>query len=124
MTTHEDIPRKIADTRHKMREKLGVSGKTLSASLRKGGRKLPRGVRAQARKLAEAESFADHPRLRLTLDPDALDKAAHRTTDHLDTVDPADQRLGWWLGVLGGLVFNLLVFAVIVIVILRWRGFV
>lgn len=124
MTTLEEIPQKIADTHHKMRDKLGVGGNTLADSLRKGGRELPRGVRAHVRKLAEAEAFADHPRMRMTLDARALGKAADRAAEHLDKVDPVDRQLGWWLGVLAGLVFNLLLLSVIVIALLRWRGFV
>lgn len=107
-----------------MRDKLGAGGKTLKAALRTHGRHLPKRVRAHIRALADAERFADHPKLRLTLDAAALGKAAATAQDHLRKIDKADRRKGWWLGVLGGLVFNLLLLFAICICVLVWLGYV
>ena len=121
--THARIPDRIAEITALMRAKLGARGRTLEATLRAARHRLPRHVRAQAQRLAEAERFATHPKLRLTLDATALDRAARTVEDHLTAIDLADRRKGWWLGMLGGLAFNLLAFAALLVGLLMWRGF-
>ncbi|TDK52638.1 hypothetical protein [Antarcticimicrobium luteum] len=119
-----DIETRIAEIAALMHAKLGVRGATLRAALGRAGRRLPRRIRAQARLLAEAEPFAHHPKLRLTLDTMALGKAAGEVEAHLEAIDLADRRKGWWLGMLGGLAFNILAFFALLVVVLRWRGFI
>lgn len=111
----------IAQTVGLLREKLGVRGKTLEAAVRKARHRLPRRVHKQAMKLAQAEDRAAHPRLRLTLNTPALSKAAREVRTHLESIDLADRRKGWWLGMLGGLAFNLLLLLVLLLVFWGWR---
>lgn len=121
--THAQIPDRIAEITALMHARLGARGSTLRDVLRRARHRLPRRIRAQAARLAEAESFAAHPRLRLTLDTAALDKAAREVETHLNTIDLADRRKGWWLGMLGGLAFNMLAFLALLLALLVWRGY-
>lgn len=114
----------IADVAALLRGKLGVRAATLDGALRKARHRMPRAVYKQGLRLAGAEPLAGHPKLRLTLDRDGLRGAAAEVRTYLEAQDRADRRKGWWLGMLGGLAFNILLFAVLVVLVLRWRGFV
>jgi hypothetical protein len=105
-----------------MREKLGIKGANFETALRHAKRRLPRNLYRQALVLARAEPLASHPKLRQTLDHAALEQAAQVMRTYLEEIDLADQRKGWWLGMLGGLSFNLLFFGVVLVTVLVWRG--
>lgn len=120
MSEHDQIPDQIETTLALMRQKLGGGGATLKDALRKRGSRLPRRVRARIHELAEAETFATHPKLRFTLDATALTKAATVAQDHLSSIDLSDRRKGWWLGMLGAMAFNLLLFFAICVAVLVW----
>lgn len=122
MTAQQRTAEDIARIRDLLRDKLGAGGASLEAVLRKARHRLPRAVYAQAKLLAEAENLAAHPKLSLTLDAEALHAAATQVQTHLDLIDLADRRRGWWLGMLGGLVFNLLALVALLIGVLVWRG--
>lgn len=107
-----------------MRVKLGVRGSSFAAVLARAGRHLPRHIRADGQMLSQALSRADHPRLALTLDLPSLQRAAQSMRTHLDGIDVADRRWGFFLGLLGGMAFNLLAFAALLILFLVWRGLV
>jgi hypothetical protein len=123
MSEQTEIETQISRAMLLLREKLGVRGKTLSKALGKARRRLPRRVHRQAQVLARAEPLAAHPRLRLTLDQSALRQAASEVESHLGRIDVADRRKGWFLGMLGGLVFNLILAFTLLILFLRWQGF-
>jgi hypothetical protein len=123
MTVQQPIADAITETATLMRAKLGTGGATFAAQVRRAGHRMPRRLRAQARALALAEPLAGHPKLSRTLDAAALCANAAELRDWLQSIDLADRRRGWWLGMLGGLAFNLLAFAALVLVVLRWRGF-
>ncbi len=124
MQQDTEVQTQIAETILLLRKKLGVRGKTLAASVRRVKRRLPRRVYAQAMTLANAEQMAEHPKLRMILDTPGLIKASHDVQTHLRAIDLADRRWGWFLGMLGGLTFNLLVLAVLVLLFLWWRGLI
>lgn len=124
MNEHISIEQIIIDLRAQLREKLGVKGSDLGVALNRARHRLPRRVYRQGMVLAQAEPLAGHPKLRLTLDAPVLNVAASEVRAHLETVDLADQRKGWWLGVLGGLSFNLILMCALLIAVLVWRGFV
>ena len=106
----------------KIAEKLSVGGADLGGKMRRAGRRLPRRLRREGRYLVRAETLAGHPKLSMQIDPARID-AAYRDFDaHLDPIDPYDLWWGWALGVLAGLVFNLLLFAALLIALLAWRG--
>jgi hypothetical protein len=118
------IPEQIDQVSALMRHKLGGRGRDLGAVLRKTGHRLPRSLRKQAATLAEARAMAEHPKLRMTMDTQTLSRATRDVNAHLEAIDLKDQRKGWWLGMAGGLVFNLLLAFVLLILFLRWQGLV
>ncbi len=124
MAQNPDIQTQIAQTVQLLRDKLGVQDKTLTASVRKAKRQLPRRIYKQALLLADAEQMAAHPKLRLVLDTRKLARASEEVQDHLTGINLADRRLGWFLGMLGGLAFNLLALSVLLLLFLRWQGFI
>ncbi|WP_422828133.1 hypothetical protein [Thalassococcus sp. BH17M4-6] len=90
----------------------------------KVGRDLPRAVRHDLDRVSQAEIMLAHPKLALRVDQAAVLAAAERAEAHLTDVDARDRRRGRLLGMLGALVFNLLLLGVILLLLLRWRGLV
>ena len=114
-TRSEEICTLLAD-------KLSLTRGSLQQRLRSAGRRLPARIREQAQILAEAESLAGHPKLARRVDPDQLNRAFAEVRTHLTTIDAADRRRGAVLGILGGLAFNLLLFAALALAVLHWQG--
>jgi hypothetical protein len=85
---------------------------------------LPRRIYRQATKLARVEGMASHPKLRLTLDTPDLAKAAREVQEHLRSIDVVDRRKGWWLGALGALAFNILLFGALLLGFMMWQGLI
>lgn len=123
MTQQASINVQIQTIKALLREKLGVRGADLNTALRRARYRLPRKIYRQGMELVRAAPLAGHPKLRLTLDQAALAAAASGVQTHLAAIDVADRRKGWWLGMLGGLAFNLILAVVLLIVVLKWRGF-
>ncbi|CAD0185012.1 hypothetical protein RUESEDTHA_01897 [Ruegeria sp. THAF57] len=119
-----DIQTQIAQTVQLLRDKLGVHGKTLTESVKKAKRQLPRRIYKQAMLLAQSEQMAAHPKLRLVLDTPKLARASEEVQKHLGGINLADRRMGWFLGMLSSLAFNLLVLSALLLVFLRWQGFI
>ena len=105
-------------------EKLSLRRGALHSRLSRAGRRLPARIRHQAQLVVEAETLAAHPRLARRIDHVRVARAHAEVRAHLRSIDPADRRRGAMLGVLGGLAFNLLLLAALVLAFLRWRGFV
>ena len=93
---------------------------TLVARSRKG---LPRHIWLKAKALADAQEYAQHPKLSHTLDFPDLSKSALLVQAHLKALDIADERRGRRLSLMGSLSFNLIVVVALVIIVLVWRGF-
>ncbi|MBK0328521.1 hypothetical protein I5535_14625 [Rhodobacteraceae bacterium F11138] len=123
MAEEPDIQTQIAHGLGLLRDKLGIHATGLRAALPRARRQLPRRVGKDLKLLADAEPLLAHPKLRQTVDRASLSAAAGALTRHLEGIDKADRRKGWWLGMLGGLAFNLLAFSVLLIVVLIWRGY-
>ncbi len=124
MQTGTDIRAEFDDLRALFEKHLGVRAPTVKAAVRRAGRRLPRGMRAQAAVLVEAEALAAHPKLERRIDR-ARTAAAYATLrDYLRTQDLAKERATRRINTAVVVVFNLLVIAAGLIVVLRWRGFV
>jgi len=123
MSDPQDIANIIAQTRALIREKLGVRSRDMARAARKAKHRLPRGIYQQAVLLAQAEPLSKHPKLRLTLDATAVTGAADEVQKYLNSIDLADRRRGWFLGMFGGLAFNLILFCVLLAAVLVWRGY-
>lgn len=124
MTQEIDIQTRIAETIRLLRKKLGVKDKTLIASVRRAKRRLPRKVYKQALILARAEQMAEHPKLRMVLDMPKLEKASEDVQSHLNAINLADRRWGWFLSFLGSLALGLIALTALAIIVLRWRGYI
>lgn len=124
MTDPQTIPDEISQIMQLMRDRLGVRAADLTRAMNKAKPRLPRSVYKFGMILAQAEPMIEHPKLRLTLDADALGDAAQEVRKHLDAIDVADRRKGWFLGMLGGLSFNMIAFCVLLVAVLMWRGFI
>ncbi|SFU20161.1 hypothetical protein [Sedimentitalea nanhaiensis] len=123
MADDPDLQAEIAHSLVLLRDKLGIRATGLRTAMPKARRQLPRKVRKSAQILADAEPLLEHPKLRQTLDRASLTAAAGVLSAHLNDIDAADRRKGWWLGMLGGLAFNMLAFAALLIAVLVWRGY-
>lgn len=106
-----------------MREKLGVGGEDrLDAKLRRAANLLPRGLRKDAKYLADVENICRHPKLSRQVDLQRARRAERNLRRHLEALDPWDRRLGKILGVLVPLAFNFLLIGAGVIVWLVLSG--
>ncbi len=124
MSQETDIQSRIAETLALMRDKLGVRDKTLTESVKRAKRRLPRPIYKQALFLAKAEPMADHPKLRLILDTPVLEQASDNVQAHLKAINLADRRMGLFLSMLGSAAFGLLALFALAIIVLRWRGYI
>ena len=106
-----------------LRQKLGLRGATLSAKLSKARPVLPRRVQKAGQIVVTAQRDAAHPRLAMMADPGPVEAAYAEITAHLKQIDPLERRKTRLLRWLGGLVFNLIVMAVLLVLWLRWQGF-
>lgn len=106
-----------------MEERLRLRGAGLGAKLRKGGRLLPRRVRAAAERLQEAAAMSENPKLSLRVDQKAAASAYQICVQHLRGIDHRYQRASRRIGLAGSIAFSLLVVVAMVGAVLVWRGF-
>lgn len=106
------------------RKRLGVRGRQpeqiLSASLTR----LPKHLRPEAQHLARSLKMAEHPRLRLLLDYNALSQKTAEMQRYLRAVNRMDSIRTSLLDWATGIAFNLLILLVILFALLRWRGLI
>jgi hypothetical protein len=107
-----------------MRNKLGVRGGNLAAQMTRAGRMLPASVRQAGQLIVRSQRDASHPRLALMMDPGPVDTATHEMTTYLNGIDPKERRKTKAVRWLAGVVFNLIVIAVLFGVVLRWQGLI
>ncbi|MCH2094534.1 MAG: hypothetical protein MK160_05380 [Rhodobacteraceae bacterium] len=125
MIDASEIDRKVALLETLLGQKFGASRGSLTARVRKAGRRLPRWVRRDVLRVAEAQSaLQGPPKLAVRVDLPRVDRAFRNAERWLKAVDAADRRRGAILGMLGALVFNILVLGVLLVIVLIWRGFV
>lgn len=115
-----DLPRITEELSQLLRTRLGVRGKDLPTKLRRAGRLLPRPVRRAAWELVEKERLWPNPKLRRQIDPAAVEAAARRVRTHLESIDAAERRRSYWIGVLTPLAFNFLLILAGVTTFLVW----
>ena len=108
---------------HLLEERLGVRGKGLEAKVQRAGRRLPKYIRGEAAALLKAMELEGHPQLSQQIDHDRITRAYKDIERYLQAIDPWARRRGILLNWLAGQAFNLLILIVLVVVVLRWRGF-
>lgn len=105
-----------------MEQKLRVGGKGLAVKVRKAGRRLPKQVRIAAEALVQATEMAQSARLMHQIDDELVAEAYDICVRHLGGVDVADRRKGVMVNMAASIAFSLLVVAVLVVVVVWWRG--
>ena len=120
----DDISAKSEELCALLADKLSLKHGSLEERLRRAGRRLPARIRAQGQIVAEAEALAVHPKLARRIDRDSVARAFAEVRTHLVAIDAGYLRRGALLGMLGGLAFNMLLFAALALTFLRWRGVV
>lgn len=105
-----------------MGEKLDVPGDDLNTVVKRAGRMLPRRMRREADYLIAAQTMIHHPRLRPLVDDARVRQATTRLRVHVKDRDPGKERTDRLLGQIAGFVFNMLIFAALLITVLVWRG--
>ena len=106
-----------------MEERLRIKGTGLREKLRKGGRLLPRKVRAAGERLADAAERSKNPKLLLQIDEAAVVAAYDMCSKHLVKIDPAHRRMTGILGTASSLAAILIFVGLIVMGVLYWRGY-
>jgi hypothetical protein len=106
-----------------LEERLNAGGGSFADKLRKAGRQLPRRVREAAEVLAQAGIAAQNPKLLRRIDEEKVAAAYDVCVRHLGGVNAGDRRRGRVLGVAASIAFSLLVVALLLLAVLRWRGF-
>ncbi|WP_293572671.1 hypothetical protein [Phaeobacter sp.] len=104
----------------KEREKAGGD---LASALKRARRRLPRRIYRIGLELAAVQPLLEHPKLRLTVQDTKLLRQAEEIITHLRSIDLADRRRGRILDILGSMAFALLTATVLLLILLRWRGF-
>ena len=106
-----------------MEERLRIKGKGLHEKLRKGGRLLPRRVRAAAGALADAAERSQNPKLLLQINEAEVVAAYDVCSRHLSKIDAGQRRITGLLGTASSMAASLLAVCLIVIGVLYWRGY-
>jgi hypothetical protein len=106
-----------------MEERLRIKGRGLAEKLQRGGRALPRRVRAAAQVLAEAAHMAQNPKLLLQVDQEQIAVAYDLCVNHLNGVNRWQRRMGWLTGFAASVAFIVLVVGGLVVAVLVLRGY-
>jgi hypothetical protein len=107
-----------------MEERLHIPGPDLTEKLRRGGKRLPRKIRAAATVVAEAAVTAQNPKFLMQIDQEAVAKAYDTSVRYLGKLNAKERRIGALLDFGASVAFSLLVVAVVLFAVLRWRGFI
>ena len=106
-------------------ERLGIhAGTGFEAKLHKAGRSLPRWVRKDGQVIVAAMALETHPKLARRIDAKPVNRAIKNLTKYLESIDPVQRRMGWFLDFLALLAVIALVIFGSVITILVWRGLI
>lgn len=105
-----------------MGDRLDIGGDGFEAKLENAGRRLPRHVRRECARIAEALALAGHPKLSRQIDHRRIKRASRIVERYLMSVDPWARRRDIFLNWLAGLVFSLLVLVAIVLGVMVRRG--
>lgn len=119
-----DISRKTDDLRALMEKHLGVKAKSFERACKSAGRRIPHRLRKPADRLAEAAQMAQNPKLQRYMDARALDADYRALRDWLGKKDYIEERKTRRLNTAALLAFQVLLIAVLLIAVLRWRGMI
>lgn len=103
--------------------RLNVGGTTLEEKLRRGGKRLPRNVRREAAYLAEVAHNAKVPKLMVQIDQARAAQAYDACLRHLKPLGAGERRKAMAMQVATGVGAGVFGAAVIVFLLLLWRGY-
>jgi RIO-like serine/threonine protein kinase len=103
--------------------RLKVGGATLAEKLRRAGRRLPRNVRRNAAYLAETAQIAAVPKLMVQIDQARAAQAYDACLRHLKPLGAGARRKAMAMQVLTGVGAGIFGTAVLLLVVLVWRGY-
>ncbi len=118
----QDLVADIEELHALLRSREGGRG-DFATVLHKRRRQLPRHVFRQGLKLAAALPMLQHPKLHVLVDERPLRRAADDMRRHLKSINVVDRRVGRVLNVLGTVAFSFLVVLVMLVTVLKLRGF-
>ena len=118
----DDVARDIAHVGRLLKAGLGLRGDDLTAQLRRGGRLLPRRVRAAAQRLAKAEAMLGAPKLARQLDTAALGRDAKLCIAHLTPLVQRRASHGFWLRAASWAALMVVICAAVVYALWHLRG--
>lgn len=124
MSESHDIPALASDLDRRLEKKFGQRKGPLVKRLRKAGVGLPRRVKADAEVIGNALELQAHPKLRRRVNIEDVGAAHDRIAAHLDRIDPNERRKDFWLSVLRGFALNVLMIALLLALVLKWRGLI
>jgi hypothetical protein len=105
-----------------MEERLGVRGKGLSEKMRRGGRLLPRSVRAQAKELAELSEKSKNPKLLVQIDQTRVATCYDTCLRYLSAQRHGSARLRMLLSIAATLALGFLVLAGVFLLVQQMKG--
>ncbi len=117
-----DLREKAEHLARLMGERLDATGEGFEARLAHAGKRLPRHIRAEGERIAEALALAEHPQLSRRIDQRRLKRACKAVERHLLGVDPWARRKAVFLDWLAGLAFALLVVGGLALWLMARRG--
>ena len=85
-----DLNTKIAQMQQLFSRRMRAKG-TLEQQIQRRAKRLPRKLRADARKIAKVVPMLEHPKLSRQINHAGLKAAADRVNSHLKQVDPRDR---------------------------------
>lgn len=106
-----------------MEARMGVRGRGLDGKLRAAGRSLPKRLRRAGAQIVEAARIEANPKLARQIDHAGVERAAVEIERHLQSIDPVRRRLHKAVDIAAAQAFNLLAVAVLVLTVLRLRGY-
>ena len=124
MITPQTLSAEMSELEQLLHDRAGVRGRDFAIKLRRTRRLLPRYARRAGQRIVSARAMMAHPRLARLVDQAAVQQDTKMLRDVLHDIDPQERRKDLLLSVLGSLVMNLLLLAILVCGVLWWRGLI
>jgi len=105
-----------------MEDRLGIPGHGLAAKVARSRRDLPRHLRAEAQRLAEALPLAENPKLARRLDHARLTRSYKALVAYLDPLGRGERRLAIARSIGASIALALLGVGGLFLAVLVWRG--
>ena len=105
-------------------ERLNAKGKTLAAKVRSVRHRLPRRVKRQLAFLLEVEPRMENPKLAAKTDAAKVAAAYGVARDYLEEIKPGLYAKRKSSALIAGIAFQVLIVLILLLAVLRWRGFI